>query len=319
VSDATITGSAVAAPRDPIARVLDDLRAGRPAGIARAVSIVENHRPGFDRLLASLHPSLGHARRIGITGPPGAGKSTLTDGLIGEIVGRGHTVAVLCVDPSSPFNLGAVLGDRIRMSEWYTHPNVYIRSLATRGSMGGLNPKIIEISDLIGAAPFDFLIVETVGVGQSEIEIAGLAELTVVVVVPEAGDEVQTMKAGLMEIADLFVVNKSDRPDADTFVRNLRSMLAPAFSRKSVEIPVIKTVAHERKGLAELFTALQNGLGAPLLHERKIWLLTEKAFQLIQRERMHGIDKENIRDLIRNESGEGGVNLYRLVRRFAVP
>jgi LAO/AO transport system kinase len=139
----------------------------------------------------------------------------LVDALIGEIIAQQKTVGVLCVDPSSPFNLGALLGDRIRMSEWYNNKNVFIRSLATRGSLGGLHPKIIEITDVLKTANFDFIIVETVGVGQSEIEIAGLADTTVVVVVPEAGDEVQTMKAGLMEIANVFVVNKADRPDAD--------------------------------------------------------------------------------------------------------
>src|SRR6266571_1288884 len=151
------------------------------------------------------------------TGAPGTGKSTLTDALIGALVNDEKKIGVLCVDPSSPFNLGALLGDRIRMSEWYNHPNVFIRSLATRGNLGGLHPKIIEITDLLKAAAFDYIIIETVGVGQSEIEIAGLADVTVVVLVPEAGDEVQTMKAGLMEIADVFVVNKADRPDADLF------------------------------------------------------------------------------------------------------
>src|SRR5205085_8969185 len=149
--------------------------------------------------LQSLTPS--STKIIGITGPPGAGKSTLVDALIGEMVQQQKKVGVLCVDPSSPFNLGALLGDRIRMSEWYDHPNVFIRSLATRGSLGGLHPKIIEITDLTRAAPFDYIIVETVGVGQSEIEIAGLADCTIVTLVPEAGDAVQTMKAGLMEIA----------------------------------------------------------------------------------------------------------------------
>lgn len=152
---------------------------------------------------------------IGITGPPGAGKSTLTDALIGEMVRAGNKVAVLCVDPSSPFNMGALLGDRIRMSEWYTNPNVFIRSLATRGSLGGLHPKIVEITELLKAASFDYILVETVGVGQSEVEIAGLADVTIVVLVPESGDDIQVMKAGLMEIADLYIVNKSDRPGAD--------------------------------------------------------------------------------------------------------
>jgi LAO/AO transport system kinase len=174
--------------------------------IARCISLIEDEDDGFEELLSSLPPKT-KKNIIGITGPPGAGKSTLTDGLIGEFINQGKTVAVLCVDPSSPFHLGALLGDRIRMSGWYTHPNVFIRSLATRGSLGGLHPRIIEITELLKALSFDLIIIETVGVGQSEIEIAGLADATVVVLVPEAGDEVQTMKAGLMEIADIFVVN----------------------------------------------------------------------------------------------------------------
>src|SRR5678810_1468760 len=166
----------------------------------------------------------------------------------------------LCVDPSSPFNLGSLLGDRIRMSKWYDNPNVFIRSLATRGSLGGLHPKIIEITELMKAAAFDLIIVETVGVGQSEVEIAGLADITVVVVVPEAGDEVQTMKAGLMEIADIFVVNKADRPDADQFVKNLRLMLAPTFSTHYNEVPVLKTVASQKEGIRELLEIILHQL-----------------------------------------------------------
>src|SRR5690349_12038419 len=218
--------------------------------LARTISLVENESTGYEKLLEELPHN--HVPVIGITGPPGAGKSTLTDALIGEIVKAGKKVAVLCVDPSSPFNMGALLGDRIRMSEWYTNANVFIRSLATRGSLGGLHPKIIEITELLKAAAFDYILVETVGVGQSEIEIAGLADTTVVVVVPEAGDEVQTMKAGLMEIADIFVVNKSDRPDADRFVKNLRQMLAPAFHSNKAEVPIVKTVALDKRGLKEL-------------------------------------------------------------------
>jgi LAO/AO transport system kinase len=227
--------------------LLQDIIQGNTRSLARSISLVENEMEGYEWLLQHLPAS--SAKITGITGPPGAGKSTLVDALIGEIVAQNKKVGVLCIDPSSPFNLGALLGDRIRMSEWYNHPNVFIRSLATRGSLGGLHPKIIEIADVMKAAGFDHIIIETVGVGQSEIEIAGLADTTVVVVVPEAGDEVQTMKAGLMEIADVFVVNKADRPDADTFVKNLRLMLAPAFHRSTNEIAIVKTIASQKEGI----------------------------------------------------------------------
>lgn len=224
-----------------------DIIAGDIKALARCISFIENEVPDYAEFLQNLSPS--NVPVIGITGPPGAGKSTLTDALIGELVADGKKVAVLCIDPSSPFNLGALLGDRIRMSQWYNDPNVFIRSLATRGALGGLHPKIIEITDVIKMAAFDFIIIETVGVGQSEIEIAGLADTTVVVMVPESGDEVQTMKAGLMEIADIFVVNKSDRPGANTYLKNLRLMLAPSFHNHQHEIPILATVASKNEGI----------------------------------------------------------------------
>ncbi|WP_460571101.1 methylmalonyl Co-A mutase-associated GTPase MeaB [Flaviaesturariibacter terrae] len=288
-------------------------RTGDTRALARLLSFVENGLPGYRQLLAALEWPEG-AHVVGITGPPGAGKSTLTDGLIGALVERGKKVAVLCVDPSSPFNLGAVLGDRIRMSRWYTHPSVFIRSLATRGSMGGLHPRILELTDVLRAAGFNYVLVETVGVGQSEIEIAGLADTTVVVLVPEAGDEVQTMKAGLMEIADIFAVNKADRPDAAAFLKNLRQMLAPAFSHRSHEIPILATVAQEGKGIAELAAAIGNDLQQPHASARKEWLLAEKAWQLIQAERMKDVSKEGLRADIRAAGGKQ--TIYQLVDKY---
>ena len=275
---------------------------------------MENEVNGYENLMKMLPASTTPV--IGITGPPGAGKSTLVDALISLLVSKEKKVGVLCVDPSSPFNLGALLGDRIRMSEWYNHPDVFIRSLATRGSLGGLHPKIIEISDLLKAAPFDYIIVETVGVGQSEIEIAGLADISIVTVVPEAGDEIQTMKAGLMEIADIFVVNKSDRPDADLFVKNLKMMLAPAFNTKQQTIPVIKTVASQKKGIEELLTAIEeciNGEQGTRNHKRS-WLLAEKAYHLIQQKRMANINKEALKLSI--EAAGNNFNLYQFIGQF---
>jgi LAO/AO transport system kinase len=210
---------------DRDARLAAEFDAGRPAALARAVSIVENHRNGFDRLLARLQPRLGRARRIGITGPPGAGKSTLTTQLAHAYRGAGLSVGIVAVDPTSPFTGGALLGDRIRMESVALDPGVFIRSMATRGSLGGLAASTREVADVLDAFGLDRVIVETVGVGQTELDIARTADTSVVVLVPESGDSIQTLKAGLMEIADLFVVNKADRPGADRLRNELELML----------------------------------------------------------------------------------------------
>jgi len=295
--------------------LLFKIQQGDIKSLSRCISLIENEHDNYIELLQQL-PVNAPAKIIGITGPPGAGKSTLTDALTGEFIKQNKKVGILCVDPSSPFNMGSILGDRIRMSEWYTHPNVFIRSLATRGSMGGLHPKIIEITDLMKTASFDFIIVETVGVGQSEIEIAGLADITVVVLVPEAGDEVQTMKAGLMEIADIFTVNKSDRPDADLFVKNLRMMLAPAFRTHYNEVPVIKTIASQKQGIHELYQSIIHELQKKHTKEKKNWLLAEKAWQLIVSKRMKDITKEQVKTAIEAEIKTNSFNLYRFVDRY---
>ncbi len=191
------------------------LRGGNVPVLARAISQVENGRAGFEALLSAIHPTLGHARRIGITGPPGAGKSTLTERLVQVLRAKGHTVAVVAVDPTSPFTGGALLGDRIRMESVALDPGVYIRSMATRGSLGGLATTTREVCDVLDAAGFDRILIETVGVGQSELDVGRSADTTVLVLVPESGDGIQTLKSGVMEIGDVFVVNKSDRPGAD--------------------------------------------------------------------------------------------------------
>ncbi|MEI6947454.1 methylmalonyl Co-A mutase-associated GTPase MeaB [Paraflavisolibacter sp. H34] len=295
--------------------LLRELTAGNRKALARSISLVENEREGYLQFLASL--PLKTAPVIGLTGPPGAGKSTIVDGLIAQITKEGKTVAVLCVDPSSPFHLGAVLGDRIRMSQWYTHPQVFIRSLASRGALGGLHPKILELTGLLQAAAFDYILVETVGVGQSEVEIAGLADVTVVALVPEGGDEVQTMKAGLMEIGNIFVVNKSDRPGADAYVGNLRLMLAPAFQGHRADIPVIKTVASEGQGLPELFAAIRGQLQAGRQNDRHFWLLAERAYQLIQKARMQDVSKARLKEAIQQAALDGPFNLYQFIHTFS--
>jgi LAO/AO transport system kinase len=292
--------------------LLKQVQQGEVKALARTISFIENEQEGYELLMQSL-PATTKTKIIGFTGPPGAGKSTLVDALIGCMTEAKKTVAVLCVDPSSPFNMGAVLGDRIRMSEWYTHPDVFIRSLATRGSMGGLHPKIIEITDLLKAFQFDYIIIETVGVGQSEVEIAGLADLTVVVLVPEAGDEVQTMKAGLMEIAGMFVINKSDRPGADELEKNLRMMLAPVFRHQYNEVPVLKTIAMQKEGIKEMHKTILHALQKAHEADKKFWLLAEKAFYLISKKRMQGIDKSKLKKEIEELYTRENFNLYKFV------
>ena len=199
--------------------------AGKKPALARAVSIVENHREGFDDLLGTLHKRIGRARRIGVTGPPGAGKSTMTAALTAAYRQAGFSVGVIAVDPTSPFTGGALLGDRIRMEAVALDPGVFIRSMATRGSLGGLAEATGEVADVLDAFGTERVIIETVGVGQSELDVSRNADSTVVVLVPESGDSIQTLKAGLMEIADIFVVNKADRPGADRLRNELELML----------------------------------------------------------------------------------------------
>jgi len=211
---------------DPLRELIRSFEAGEERALARAISVVENEDGGFEALLEALHDGVGNARRIGLTGPPGAGKSTLTALLALELRDRGHRVGVIAVDPTSPFTGGALLGDRIRMNELATEPHIFIRSMASRGSIGGLATTTRETADLMDAFGCDRILLETVGVGQSELEIAGSADTTVVILVPESGDAIQAMKAGLMEVADVFVVNKADRPGADRLRKELEVMKA---------------------------------------------------------------------------------------------
>lgn len=220
-----------------VERLLVDFHAGRQPALARAISIVENQRDGVDEILGALHSRLGRARRIGITGPPGAGKSTITNLVTRDLRSKGLTVGIVCVDPTSPFTGGALLGDRVRMESVVLDTGVYIRSMATRGSLGGLAASTREVADVLDAFGFDRVLVETVGVGQSELDVARTADTTVVVLVPESGDSIQTLKAGVMEIADVFVINKSDRPGADRLRNDVELMLGLRKGASYAHVP----------------------------------------------------------------------------------
>jgi LAO/AO transport system kinase len=239
-----------------IQRWIDQLRAGDVRALARAISTAENRGPGWSELLKGLFPHSGKARVLGLTGPPGAGKSTLVDQLARFYRKENRTVGIIAVDPTSPYTGGAILGDRIRMQEHFSDPGIYIRSMATRGSLGGLARTTADVTTVLDAAGRDLIMIETVGVGQDEVDIVRLAEVTVLILVPGMGDDVQTIKAGIMEIADIFVINKSDRDGAENVEREIRTLQSLAIRSDGWTPPIVKTVASEGTGVEDLASAV---------------------------------------------------------------
>ena len=242
----------------PVQTWIDQLRAGDARTLARAISTVENRAPGWSELLKALFPLSGKARVLGLTGPPGAGKSTLVDQLARYYRKDNRTVGIIAVDPSSPYTGGAILGDRIRMQDHFSDPGIYIRSMATRGSLGGLARTTADVTTVLDASGRDLIMIETVGVGQDEVDIVRLADVTIVILVPGMGDDVQTIKAGIMEIADIFVINKSDRDGAEHVEREIRTLQSLAMRSDGWTPPIVKTVASQGTGIEELAGAISN-------------------------------------------------------------
>lgn len=273
--------------------------------VARAITIVEENNSTASELLIQIHSSVGNAYRIGITGPPGAGKSTITNHLTKFYRQQDKKVGIVAVDPTSPFTGGALLGDRVRMSEIGNDQNIFIRSMATRGSLGGLSIKAVDAADVLDAAGYDIIILETVGVGQSELDIAQAADSTVVVLVPESGDAVQAMKAGLMEIADFFVLNKSDRPGSEQAIASMQTILMMrAHDEKSWMPNIIKTIASENKGIEDI---------ANEINRHQDYLKTNKLFvskrEKQTKNRIKNIVEDKLKEKLWSESGEISLNL----------
>ena len=255
--------------------------------ISKAITLIENDQALPENLLSEVHDKSSQSIRIGITGPPGAGKSTLTSKLIETILANGKTVGVIAVDPTSPFSGGSLLGDRVRMNHYNWDSRVFIRSMGSHGDLGGLARRSQEVGDVLAASGKDFVIFETVGVGQGEHDIANAADITVVILVPESGDEIQLMKAGLIEIADLFVVNKSDRGGANRMMSLLKNTLHTFSSKDKIEPPVYNTVASQGRGIVELFMGIEKHLqlmnDKGTLEERRLFRYRQRVSDLIRK------------------------------------
>jgi len=298
-----------------IEHIITNIQKGDRKALARAITLVENEIPGYEQILLNLKQQK-HVPVIGITGPPGSGKSTLVNSLIHVLLKKSaQSIGIISVDPSSPLHNGAILGDRLRMNEHFNNKHVFIRSLATRGALGGLSAKAIEISELMRYAGFDYILVETAGVGQSEVEIAALADVTLLVLTPEAGDEIQAMKSGIMEIADIFVVNKADRDGADEFSKNLYQTM-PLKGGKNSDIEVVKTIATQHEGVEKLVEVILHHLEHKSISEKnELW--AEKAYRLILKKRMEDISKEKLkRDIEKEMKNNLAFNIYGFISKY---
>ncbi len=282
------------------------MRGGDPRALARAISAVEDRTPEAQALLKALFPYSGKARILGLTGAPGAGKSTLVDQLARLYRTQQRTVGIIAVDPTSPYTGGAILGDRIRMQGHFADPGIYIRSMATRGFLGGLARTTADVATVLDAGGRDVILVETVGVGQDEVDIVRLADITVVILVPGMGDDVQTIKAGIMEIADIFVINKADREGAERVEREIRALQSLAPRADGWTPPIVKTVATEGQGVAELATAIadydaflqKNGL----LMKKKVENWRERLVEMLR--------ESLVQRVVRDQMGDGAVARY---------
>lgn len=295
--------------------ILTNIKQGDRKALARAITLVENEIPGYEQILLSLKQEK-YVPVIGITGPPGSGKSTLVNSLIHILLQKSaQSIGIISIDPSSPLHNGAILGDRLRMNEHFTNKQVFIRSLATRGALGGLSAKAIEITELMRSAGFDYILVETAGVGQSEVEIASLADITLLVLTPEAGDEIQAMKSGIMEIADIFVVNKADRDGADEFSKNLYQTM-PLKGGKNTDIELVKTIATQNEGVEKLVEVIMHHLKQKSISDKnELW--AEKAYRLILKKRMEDISKDKLKMSLEKESKNNpDFNIYSFVSKY---
>lgn len=295
-------------------KLIEGIPLGQMRALAKGITEVENRAETGRKLLLQLKPSR-MVPVIGFTGPPGAGKSTLIQAFTQLLLQKNYKVGIIAVDPTSPFTGGSVLGDRVRMSSHFLNPNVYIRSLATRGALGGLSSRAFEVAHLMQCAGFDYIFIETVGVGQSEVEIAGLADTTVLVLVPEAGDEVQTLKSGIMEIADVYVVNKSDREGAAAFVKNLHMLLherpASAWNPE-----VVQTIASKGEGMEQLWEAIQKHQTSGEASQKKLYMLLQKTLAIIKEERTRDIEPKEIWLALQKEISGRDFNLFSFAQKY---